>query len=119
MIKPTDAETILDASIYVRLARSKEKNSAVYVTQSGRYLALERRLKTVSKIHIEPTIDPMSLGLSAETRCERLTASVPRVHLPIVSLTGPYEGRPGNEAWRIRIGSEQDLKVILAAYGAT
>jgi hypothetical protein len=117
MIKPVEAEAILDASSCLRLARPKEKNSAVYVTKNGRYLALERRLKTITKIHIEPAINPLSLELSAETTIEHLPPSVPRVHLPAATLTGPYEGRSGNEAWRIRVGSEQDIRTIVAAYG--
>lgn len=117
MIKPTEAEKILDSSPHVRLARQKEKNSAVYVTSHGRYLALERRLKTVAKIHIEPYIDPTKIGLSADTVTKHLLSDVPRVHLPVSSLTGPYNGQRGNEAWRIKLGSEQDLKKLLDAYG--
>ena len=116
MLKPNEAESVLDTSPHVRQARPKEKNSAVYVTKNGRYLALERRLKAVAKVHIEPSIDPTMIGLSPGTQIEHLTPTVARVHLPVSSLVGPYKGKPGNAAWRIRLASEQDLMVLLAAY---
>ena len=116
MLKPSEAEALLDSSTHVRLAQPKEKYSAVYVTTNGRYIALERRLKTVTKVHIEPSIDPKTIGLSAESKIEHLPPSMPRVHLPVASLRGPYKGRSGNEAWRLTLASEADLKQLLAAY---
>lgn len=119
MLKPTEAERFLDASPELALARPKEKNSAVYVTRTGgRYLALERRLKTVAKVHVEPVLNVGALKFSLNTEVNHLPPEAPRVHLPVPCLTGPYGGRAGNEAWRIRLSSEADLAILVKSYAA-
>ena len=117
MLNTIDAERFLDSSSDLELARPKEKYSAVYLTRFGRrYLALERRSKTVAKIHFEPVLDVPALKLSPQTEIEQLSAAVPRVHLPVEYLRGPYNGRSGYPAWRVRLASVGDLQLLVAAY---
>lgn len=117
MLKPCDAERFLDASTDLKLARTKEKYSAVYETrQGGLYIALERRSKTVAKVHLEPVLDVRAIGLSPDTQVEHLPSTAPRVHLPVACLTGPYSGHAGKEAWRVRLASEADLALLVKSY---
>lgn len=118
MIKPLEAEAVLDTSPYVKLARPKEKYSRLYVTSCGKQLALEMRPKSFARIHLEACADPSNFGMSVESEVEHLAASLPRAHLPSATLVGPYKGRLGNEAWRIKVATEKDLNALLAAYGA-
>jgi hypothetical protein len=83
MLNPLEAERLLDSHPLLTLDRIKEKNSAVYRTNAGRYIAFERRLKTVTKLHFEPKLDTGSIRLSEATVIEHLSPSTPRVHLPI------------------------------------
>jgi hypothetical protein len=116
MLSTTEAEADLDAFPHLKLDKQKEKYSAVYSTANGRQLALERRSKT-AKIFVENVIDFAALPFSRSTAVEHFPPTRPRVHLPAPRLAGPYKGRAGADAFLIRLGTKNDLVLLLQAYG--
>lgn len=118
MLDTYDAERLLDASPHVRLIRPKTKYAAVYETATQRQLALERRSKH-AKIFIENSAEVATFNLSVETKVEFFPEERVRVHLPAPKLTGPYNGRRGNEAILVLPSNKADLDALVSAYAAT
>ena len=111
-----ELEAIVDAYPGISLRKPKTQYEAAYETSNGKHLAIERRSKTQFKLYLEKAFDPKAVTLSTTTVVERLPKESPRSHLSSDRLAGPYKGKPGNEAWLLRISSERDLKIILQSY---
>lgn len=83
----------------------------------GLQIAVNRKsaVKAV-RFWIKNILDPATIGLSSSARWTHYPASKRRAHLSAPKLTGPYEGRKGNDCWYIEIKEDQDMHALLAAY---
>ena len=112
-----ELEAVVDAYPGISLRKTKTKYEAQYETASGRHLAIERRSQTQFKIFLEASFDPSTVTLSNSALIERLSKETTRIHLSTDRLAGPYKGKPGIEAWLLRLSSERDLLNVLQSYG--
>jgi len=88
-----------------------------FESQTGLQIAINRKSTAKAiRLWIENTFDPHSLGLSPSTAITRYPASKPRAHLSATRLTGPYNGRIGNDCWYLEFTAEADLRAVVTAY---
>lgn len=117
-MKLIDAEALIRSDLRINpVPLHDEKYELTFEGPHGRQIAINRRAsKTAVRVWIENTVDPRSLGLSADVKIDSYPRARPRAHLSASRLTGPYKNRQGNDAWYLALTSPYDLLKLLDGY---
>ncbi len=109
-------ESILKSISTLRVIYS-EGYELSFQSDSGLQIAINRKsTKRAIGLWIQNTLDPSKLGLSPTAIIKHYPVSKSRAHLSAPELTGPYNGRSGNDCWYITFTEEADVRILVQAY---